>query len=86
MTTDINEEELRASGFGFTRIVYRKLFWNFLWCKDDSGRTDAEDHPLRDYKPRRLIGNLWWVPNLKSALAEHSKKCTGTFERFEPLP
>ena len=85
---DINEHELKPceAGWGFSRTSYRLLFWNFLWCKNSAGKLEVKDHPLRDYHPRRLLGNLWWVPNLKTAWAEHSRKYAGTLTRLNLLP
>lgn len=77
-------EKYNSIGWGMTRMVYRKLWWNFMSTK---GITD--NTCLRDYHgARRLFGSIWWVPALKKQMDRICKENAGhqfkTLLTFEP--
>lgn len=78
----MNTKPLDSIEIGFSRITYRKLWWNFLYVKNDKGKMDMEDHPFYKLSPHRVVGNIWWVPNLKIVLDKRAKEYSGTFDRI----
>lgn len=75
-----NDETGMSCGWGMTTITYRR-FYNFLWCN-----CNLDYHPFQGFKPKRLIGPLWWIPNLKEAWKTKFEKSNNTYERLTIQP
>jgi hypothetical protein len=59
-------------GWGMTRVTYRRVFWNFLYCSD---------YDVCPFKTGiRICKKLWWVPKLKATIIAMQR--TRTFDTF----